>query len=307
MKTVPFGSTEQHVPAIAVGCMRMSRFAPAEMAHYLHTCLDLGLRFFDHADIYGQGASEAAFGAALKYDPSLRRESMWIQSKCGIVSGVMYDSSREHIIEAAEGSLKRLGIEQLDSLLIHRPDALVEPEEVAEAFEHLHKEGKVRWFGVSNHKPAQIALLKKYIPQGIQADQLQFALPVSNMIANGMEVNMESPGSVDHDDSVLDWCRLNDVTIQAWSPFQLPAWKGPFIGSDACPELNKTLAEIAQAHKSTPTAIAAAWILRHPANMQLIAGTTSEDRLREIASACEIKLSRTEWYRLYLSAGHPLP
>ena len=296
--------------SIVVGCMRLAGKTETEMDRFLHTAVENGMTFFDHADIYGGGRSEELFGAALAGDASLRREDLILQSKCGIrhnETGGFYDQSKEYILEAVDGILRRLRTDYLDVLLLHRPDTLVQPEEVAEAFDRLEAAGKVRAFGVSNHKPMQIELLKKCVRQPLLYDQLQFSLPVSNMVANGMEVNMETPGSVDHDGSVLDYCRLNDITIQAWSPFQMPAWKGPFIGAPEYPELNRALEEIAAAHGSTPTAVAAAWILRHPARMQLITGTASEERLLEIKSAESVALSREEWYRLYLAAGHPLP
>lgn len=192
-------------------------------------------------------------------------------------------------------------------MLLHRPDALVEPEEVAAAFDVLFESGKVRHFGVSNHKPMQIALLQKYLRQPLVVNQVQFSIPVSNLVANGMEVNMETPGSVDHDGSLLDYCRLHDITLQAWSPFQMPSWKGCFLGSDEYPELNQKIRVLAEKYGVSDTTIAAAWILRHPANMQLVTGTASENRLKEIIAACNITLTREEWYELYLAAGHPLP
>ena len=292
--------------SIIIGCMRLAGKTPEEMNHFIHAALDKGLNWFDHADIYGGGMSEEVFGKALAEDTSVRREDLILQSKCGIRKGC-YDLSKEHILNSVNGILERLKTDYLDVLLLHRPDALVEPEEVAQAFDELEQSGKVRAFGVSNHKPAQIELLKKYVKQDLLYDQLQFSLPVSNMVANGMEVNMETPGSLDHDNSVLDYCRIHDMTIQAWSPFQMPAWKGVFLGSSEYPDLNRALQEIADAHQTTPTVIAAAWILRHPAGMQIITGTASENRLMEVCEAVNIHLTREEWYQLYLSAGHPLP
>ena len=250
--------------------------------------------------------SETVFGEAFAGDPSLKREVIYLQSKCGIRQGC-YDLSKEHILKSVDGILKRLQTDYLDLLLLHRPDALVEPEEVAAAFDVLFESGKVRHFGVSNHKPMQIALLQKYVCQPLVVNQVQFSIPVSNLVANGMEVNMETPGSIDHDGSLLDYCRLHDITLQAWSPFQMPAWKGCFLGSDEYPELNQKLHVLAEKYNVSDTTIAAAWILRHPANMQIITGTASESRLKEIIAACEITLTREEWYELYLAAGHPLP
>lgn len=306
MDKVKFGQTGLEVPSIVLGCMRFSEKSVKEMNSYIHFAVDRGVNFFDHADIYGGGRSEELFGEAFSSDSSLKREDVIIQSKCGIRKEC-YDQSKEHIISSVDGILKRLKTEYLDVLLLHRPDALVEPEEVAEAFDELEKSGKVRHFGVSNHKPMQIELLKKYVRQPINANQLQFSLAVSNMIANGMEVNMINDGSIDRDGSVLDYCRLNDVTIQAWSPFQRPAWKGTFLGSREYKELNMVLKELAEKYGTDVSSIATAWILRHPAHMQVIAGTANEEHLQKIIDGAEIKLTREEWYKLYLSAGHPLP
>lgn len=306
MKKVELGNTGMQVPAVIVGCMRLADMDVKEMNHFIHASMEMGVNYFDHADIYAQGRSEELFGEALKGDPSIRREDLMIQSKCGIRTG-FYDQSKEYVLESVDGILKRLQTEYLDVLLIHRPDALVEPEEVAAAFDELEKSGKVRHFGVSNHKPMQIELLKKYVRQPLQINQLQFSIPVSNIVANGMEVNMETDGAVDRDGSVLDYTRLHDMTIQAWSPFQMPAWKGVFLGNEAYAKLNQEIDGLAEKYQVSNTTIAAAWILRHPAHMQVISGTANERRLRDIVQAGEISLTREEWYRLYLAAGHPLP
>lgn len=310
MKSVKLGNTEIKVPAVVAGCMRFDDKTPEEMNRFIHASIECGVNFFDHADIYGAGRSEEVFGEALKLDSSIKREDLIIQSKCGINNRAKYPHycfSKDYIMNAVEGSLKRLGTDYLDILLLHRPDALVEPEEVAAAFDQLETSGKVRRFGVSNHKPMQIELLKKYVKQDLIINQLQFSIPVSNMVANGLEVNMTSPGAADRDGSILDYSRLKDMTIQAWSPFQMENWQGCFLGSPKFPELNKALEEIAADHNSTPTAISTAWITRHPAQMQVIAGTTSEARIKEIAAGSDIVLSYEEWYRLYLAAGHILP
>ncbi len=306
MKKFNLGTTDLEVPAVVLGCMRFSQKSRDEMNHFIHFALENGINFFDHANIYGQGKSEEIFGEAFASDSSLKREDVILQSKCSIRKG-LYDQSKEHILTEVDGILKRLKTDYLDVLLLHRPDALVEPEEVAEAFDELQKSGKVRNFGVSNHKPMQIELLKKCVKQPIASNQMQFSIPVSNMVANGIEVNMTTDGAIDRDGSVLDYCRLKDITIQAWSPFQLSKWQGCFIGSNECPKLNESLEELAEKYGVTPTGIAAAWVLRHPANMQLIAGTTNENRLAEIVAGAEVKLSREEWYKLYLDAGHILP
>lgn len=306
MKTVHLGISKQNVPAIVVGCMRFADMSVEQMEEYIQKAMEVGTNFFDHADIYGKGGSEEIFGKALAMSSSIKRSDLIIQSKCGIRSG-FYDLSKDYIINSVDASLKRLHTEYLDMLLLHRPDALVEPEEVAAAFEELSHAGKVRNFGVSNHKPMQIELLKKYVRQDLLVNQMQFSIPVSNMVANGMEVNMTTDGSIDRDGSALDYCRLKGITIQAWSPFQMPAWRGNFIGNPDCEDLNTTLIKMAQKYSVTVTTMATAWILRHPANMQMIAGTTKISRLEEIANACTVDLSREDWYQLYLAAGHILP
>ena len=306
MKTVAITEMGISVPAVIAGCMRIAGLSGTEAADFISTAVGSGITFFDHADIYGSGQSETVFGSALKQHSLIKRQDIIIQSKCGIRKGC-YDLSKEYILSSINGILSRLQTDYLDILLLHRPDALVEPEETAAAFEKLHETGKVRFFGVSNHNSLQIQLLQKYTSLPLIFNQLQFSLPVSNMVAAGMEVNMETAGSVNRDCSILDYCRINCITIQAWSPFQMPAWKGCFIGSPEYPELNRVLQELGAVYHATPTQIAAAWILRHPAQMQLVTGTTKPQRLEEIAAATDIRLSREDWYRLYLAAGHILP
>lgn len=306
MKTISVANSSLTVPAIVAGCMRFGEFSTGQMVEFIHSALDCGVNFFDHADIYAGGKSEEIFGKALKTDKSIKRDDLIIQSKCGIRSG-FFDFSKEYIISSVDGILSRLQMDYLDVLLLHRPDALCEPEEVAAAFDELYAKGKVKNFGVSNHNPMQIELLKKYVKQPLIFNQLQYSIPVSNMVAQGLEVNMDSEGSANRDGSVLDYCRLHDVTIQAWSPFQKANWRGCFLGDNENPKLNEVLEELAQKYNVSQTEIASAWILRHPANMQIIAGTTNANRLKEIADACKINLSRQEWYKLYLSAGHILP
>lgn len=306
MNTIKLSNTDFHVSAVAAGCMRINCLDEKALSSYIEGCIELGINFFDHADIYAGGECEKLFGQALS-NMNINREDIVLQSKCGIIPGVMYDFSKEHIINSVDGILKRLGTDYLDILLLHRPDALVEPEEVAQAFDILESSGKVRYFGVSNQKPMQMELLQKYVRQKLVVNQIQYSIPFSNIVANGMEVNMLTDGAIDRDGSVLDYCRLKDITIQTWSPFQYGFFEGVFIGSDKYPELNKVLNELADKYNVTPTTIATAWILRHPANMQVIAGTTKLSRMKEIAAAASVKLERSEWYRLYLSAGHMLP
>ena len=293
MKTIQLGNT-WNAPAVVVGCMRLGELDSKSMNRYIHTAIENGANYFDHADIYAGGKSEEVFGEAFYTDASLQRKDLILQSKCGIRNG-FYDLSKEYIVQSVNQSLKRLKTDYLDVLLLHRPDALAEPEEIAAAFDELEQSGKVRCFGVSNHKPMQIELLKKYVRQPILVNQLQFSIPVSNMVANGIEVNMETSGSIDHDGSVLDYSRLHDITIQAWSPFQMPDWKGCFLGNPDYAELNQEIGKLTRKYGVSDTTIAAAWILRHPAGMQLIAGTSSQTRLKEIIHACNINLTREEW------------
>ncbi len=310
MKTVPLGSTKQTVPSVIVGCMRFNTLSYSEINTFIHQSHEYGANFFDHADIYGDGQSEELFGKAFSTDKSLKRQDFTIQSKCGINKNAQtphYNFSKQYIINAVEGSLKRLQTDYLDILLLHRPDALCDPEEVASAFDELKTSGKVLNFGVSNHSPMQIELLKKYLKQDLIINQLQFSIPVSNMIASGLEVNMTSPGSINRDGSILDYCRLKDITIQAWSPFQMPQWQGCFFDNPQYKKLNDDLQELAQVYDTTPTAIATSWITTHPAQMQVIAGTTKISRLLQIIKGSTIKLTHEQWYKLYLAAGHILP
>lgn len=307
MKEILLKQSGLKVPVLAAGCMRIGDMEENAIASYIDYCLEQGMYFFDHADIYGGGSCEEKFGTVFS-SMDVKREDILIQSKCGIVPGVMYDFSKEHIIRSVEGSLKRLKTDYLDCLLLHRPDALMEPEEVAEAFEQLWREGKVRHFGVSNQKPMQMELLKKDVRQKLEVNQLQLSIPFSNMIANGLEVNMLTSGAVDRDGSVLDYCRLHDITIQVWSPFQYGFFEGVFLrDKDKFPELHKVLEELALKYQVTISGIATAWILRHPAKMQMVTGSTGQAHLKEIVEGTEIELTRQEWYRLYLAAGHMLP
>ena len=306
MKYIQLGKSGLTVPSVALGCMRIRDVSAKKAEELVATALELGCNFFEHADIYGQGTCEEAFADAIHMSPSVR-DKILLQSKCGIVSGVMYDFSKEHILSSVDGILKRLRTDYLDVLVLHRPDALMEPEEVAEAFDLLEGSGKVRHFGVSNHTPMQIQLLKKCVRQDLLVNQLQFSIPFSNMVASGLEANMLTDGAVNRDNSVLDFCRLHDMTIQAWSPFQYGFFEGVFVDSEKYPELNQVLADLAEKYGTTKTGIASAWIFRHPAKIQMVAGTTNLKRLREIALAADIRLTREEWYQLYLSAGHILP
>ncbi len=305
MKNVPIAHCDLDASEISLGCMRISEMSNQEISHLVHTAIEGGINFFDHADIYGGGQSEARFAEALGMTPQLR-ESIILQSKCGIRQG-MFDFSKEHILEAVDGSLKRLQTEYLDVLLLHRPDTLVEPEEVAEAFTILEESGKVRYFGVSNQNPMQIELLKKFVRQPLIINQLQLSITNTGMIDAGINVNMEIDPSIDRDGSILDYCRLHDITIQPWSPFQYGFFEGVFLDNPKFPDLNQKIDELAAAKGVANTAIAIAWLLRHPARMQPIIGTTNADRVRDICRASDITLSRQEWYEIYRAAGNKLP
>lgn len=291
--------------AVSLGCMRMANLDETQVDAVINTALENGIDFFDHADIYGKGNSEKLFGDFLKKNPSVR-EKIKIQTKCAIHDG-QFDFSKEHIIKSVEGSLKRLGAEYIDVLLLHRPDTLMEPEEVAEAFDALEKAGKVKHFGVSNHHLMQVELLKTAVKQPLVANQLQLSITEAGMITSGMNVNMKNGESQMHDGFLLEYSRLKNMTIQAWSPFQFGFFKGSFIDHEDFPELNQKLGEIAEKYGITKTGVATAWILRHPANMQVIAGAMNPERIGEICRGADVTLSRSEWYEIYRAAGHCLP
>lgn len=291
--------------AVSLGCMRMNALSEKEIDTVMNTALEYGIDFYDHADIYGGGNCEKLFGDYLKRYPTLR-DKIKIQTKCAIHNG-QYDFSKEHIISSVEGSLSRLGVDYVDVLLLHRPDTLMEPEQVAEAFDRLESSGKVRYFGVSNHNMMQIELLKTAVKQPLIANQLQFSVTEAGMVTSGMNVNMKNVESQMHDGFLLEYSRIRNMTIQAWSPFQYGFFKGSFIDNEDFPELNFKLAEIAEKYGITKTGVAAAWILRHPANMQLIAGTMNPARISEISKAADVTLTHQEWYEIYRAAGHCLP
>jgi predicted oxidoreductase len=306
MRTIDLGKSGLRVPAIAVGCMRINTIEKKEAEGLVKTALEGGANFFDHADVYGNGTCESIFAEAVGMNSAVR-EKILIQTKCGIIPGKMFDFSREHIMESVEGSLKRLKTDYIDVLLLHRPDGLVEGEEVAEAFGALQAGGKVRYFGVSNQNPFQIQLLRKFVKQPIVANQLQLSITNAAMITAGFHVNMADDTAVSRDGGILDFCRLEDITIQPWSPFQYGFFEGVFVGSPKFPKLNEKLSEIAKKYSVTPTTIALAWLLRHPARFQPVTGTMKAARLKECIKAAEITLSREEWYEIFLAAGYILP
>ncbi|MBR2565244.1 MAG: aldo/keto reductase [Paenibacillus sp.] len=305
MRTIKLGSSALDVPVVAVGCMRINSLDSKDAEHFVRSAMEVGANFFDHADIYGTGACEEIFADAVQMNPQVR-ENLILQSKCGIRKG-MFDFSKEHILNSVDGILQRLRTEYLDVLLLHRPDALVEPEEVAEAFDQLEREGKVRHFGVSNQNPNQIELLKKYVKQPLVANQLQMSITNTTMIDSGINVNMENDAAVNRDGSILDYCRLHDMTIQPWSPFQYGFFEGVFLDNEKFPELNAKIDEIAAKYDVSNTTIAIAWLLRHPAKMQPVTGTMNIDRLRDCVKASDVHLTRLEWYEIYRAAGNVLP
>lgn len=306
MKKIRLGLSELQVPVIAVGCMRMNKLSMPDAERFIKTSMDEGANFFDHADVYADGECEAIFANAIQMNATVR-EKMIIQTKCGIRKGLSFDFSKEHILNAVDGSLKRLKTDYLDVLLLHRPDALVEPDDVAEAFDKLQRSGKVRNFGVSNQNPMQIQLLKKSVKQTIVANQLQLSITNTNMISAGIHVNMLDDAAINRDGSILDYCRLNDITIQPWSPFQFGFFEGVFLDNVKFLELNVKIDEVAAKYGVTNTTIAIAWLLRHPAKMQPVTGTMNIKHLKDCIEASDIYMTREEWYAIYLAAGNILP
>ena len=290
---------------IALGCMRMWEPTQKQIDEIIECALECGINFFDHADCYGDGICESKFGDYLARNPSMR-DKMLIQTKCALHDG-LYDFSKEHILRAVEGSLRRLGIDCVDYLLLHRPDTLMEPAEVAEAFDILQSSGKVRYFGVSNQNRMQMELLGTAVKQPLKINQLQFSVTEAGLVTSGMNVNMKNAESVVHDGAFLEYARIHGITIQAWSPFQYGFFEGNYVDNPEFAKLNQALAEVGEAYGLSNTGTAAAWILRHPASMQLIAGTMNPDHLRDVCKAGEVTLTRAEWYKIYRAAGHCLP
>lgn len=299
------GNTEMDVSRIALGCMRMDKLSVQDATRVVNTALEQGITFFDHADIYGGGKSEEVFGNVLSENKGMR-ERMRIQTKCGIRDG-FYDFSGAHIISSVEDSLRRLQTDCVDVLLLHRPDALMELDDVADAFWHLWKNGKVRQFGVSNFNSAQLELLQSVCKVPLIANQMQFGLMHAGLVRQGIETNTMYDGGIQRDLAILDYCRLKGITVQAWSPLQYGFFEGSFIDNEKFPKLNEVLGRLAEQYDTTKAAIAIAWILRHPANMQAVVGTMNPQHLRELCDAAQIRLTRPEWYELYRAAGYMLP
>lgn len=310
VRRVPLARTGRTVPNVVLGLMRIQDKPDEEIRTLVRTAMDHGIDFLDHADVYGSSlhGCERRFAQALRLTPS-QREQVVLQSKAGIVpDGPYFDFSAQHIRESVDGSLEALGTDYLDILLLHRPDALVQPEEVAEAFDALHAAGKVREFGVSNHTPGQIELLRRYVRQPLVANQVQLSITHAPLVAHGVASNMAAlEQSVDRDNGILDYCRLHDITLQAWSPLQAGFFTGPFLGSPDYPELNAVVDRLAAQYGVPPLAIAVAWITRHPAQMQVVLGTTTPQRVADAAAGSDLHLTRAEWYELFRAAGYTVP
>ncbi|MGN6126917.1 MAG: aldo/keto reductase [Humibacter sp.] len=308
MKTITIPNTTIDGSNVILGLMRILELSDEQIKTLVGTARDAGINFFDHADVYGgDHGCERRFGDAVQFSGA-DRESVYLQSKVGIRNGY-WDFSKEHILESVDESLKALRTDYLDVLLLHRPDTLMEPDEIADAFSTLHAAGKVRNFGVSNQTPGQVELLKRSVQQPLVVNQVQLSITHANLFAQGVAANMNGlDQSIDRDNGILEYSRLNDITLQAWSPFQKGFFDGVFLGDrENYAELNEALDEISASYGVTPTSLAVAWITRHPANMQVVLGTTNPQRVIESAAGSDIPLTRPEWYRLFTAAGHILP
>lgn len=306
MQYAQLGTSNVKASRVAMGVMRMSMRSREEAAESVKTALDCGVNFFDSADIYGRGLSSQMLGTALR-DNNVPREQVFLQTKVSIVPGERYDCSREHLMFALDGELTALGTDYVDFLLIHRPDPLVDLDELADTFAKMKATGKVHHVGVSNMNPWQVDLLQSTVQDHLDINQLQFGLGHTHPIAAGLHVNMGDDAAIDRDGGVIEHARLRHMTLQAWSPFQFGTFAGCFIGNADFPELNQALNEVADELGSTPTAVATAWILRHPAKMQVICGSMSPEHIRETCAGADVNLSREQWWKLYKAAGNDLP
>lgn len=308
MHTINMTNGPQNVVRMILGCMRMPNLSVQEAATMIQAAVDLGINYFDNATCYTQGVAETRFGDALKAS-GIHREDLLIQTKCGLCfERNEFDWTKKNILESVDDSLRRMQLDYLDVLLLHRPDVLYDPQEVAEAFDLLVESGKVRHFGVSNVPPMMLEVLRKYVRQPLIINQLQLSLEQSQLIDQSLYLNnLSTDRSTDRDNGLLDYCRLHEITIQAWSPLQYGMIDGCFLDHPDYPELNAELARLAEKYQVTKAAIALAWILRHPANMQVIVGTMNPEHLKESAGAMNIRLTHHEWYELYLAAGKYLP
>ncbi|HGJ2081547.1 TPA: aldo/keto reductase family oxidoreductase [Streptococcus pneumoniae] len=308
MRYITLGQDDKELSEIVLGMMRIKDKSVKEVEEFVETALSVGINAFDLADIYGRGRCEELLGLVLKNRPDLR-EKMWIQSKCGIriEEFTYFDFSKDYIIKSVDGILQRLKIDHLDSLLLHRPDALMESDQVAEAFDLLYKQGKVRDFGVSNQNPMMMELLKKDVKQPLAVNQLQLSAAFTPGFESAFHVNMEDSQAAMRDGSIFEYCKLHDVVIQAWSVLQFGYFKGNFVGNEKFQALNQVLDRLAIKYGVTSSTIAISWILRYPAKMQAVVGTINPKHLREVSQAANFSLTRKEWYEIYLAAGNNLP
>lgn len=308
MRYITLGQDDKELSEIVLGMMRIKDKSVKEVEELVETALSVGINAFDLADIYGRGRCEELLGLVLKNRPDLR-EKMWIQSKCGIriEEFTYFDFSKDYIIKSVDGILQRLKIDHLDSLLLHRPDALMESDQVAEAFNLLYKQGKVRDFGVSNQNPMMMELLKKDVKQPLAVNQLQLSAAFTPGFESAFHVNMEDSQAAMRDGSIFEYCQLHDVVIQAWSVLQFGYFKGNFVGNEKFQALNQVLDRLATKYGVTSSTIAISWILRYPAKMQAVVGTTNPKHLIEASQATNFSLTRKEWYEIYLAAGNNLP
>lgn len=309
MRYVEFGAEKNQASEIVIGTMRIAQMSTKEVAALLEAGLEVGVNFIDTADIYAGGKSEEILGKVFSENPNLRAKII-LQSKCGIRIDKdfnWFDFSKEYILAAVDGILKRLQTDYLDCLLLHRPDALMEPDEIAEAFHKLYESGKVKNFGVSNFNPMMMAMLDEFVELPLVANQVQFSAAHTPILDANFQVNMHWDGAAMRDGGIFEYCRMNNMVIQSWSSLQYGYFEGVFIGSEKFPKLNAVLNRIAAENGVTPAAVALAWILRYPAKMQAVIGTTKPARIKESARATEFELTKKEWYEIYLSAGNKLP
>ena len=308
MRYITLGQDDKELSEIVLGMMRIKDKSVKEVEELVETALSVGINAFDLADIYGLGRCEELLGLVLKNRPDLR-EKMWIQSKCGIriEEFTYFDFSKEYILQSVDGILERLQVDYLDSLLLHRPDALMESDQVAEAFDLLYEQGKVREFGVSNQNPMMMELLKKDVKQPLAVNQLQLSAAFTPGFESGFHFNMEDSQAAMRDGSIFEYCKLHDVVIQAWSVLQFGYFKGNFVGNEKFQALNQVLDRLAFKYGVTPSTISISWILRYPAKMQAVVGTTNPKHLIEASQATNFNLTRKEWYEIYLAAGNNLP
>lgn len=312
MKYEPLGTSGVAASRVALGVMRINEKRQDDADKIVKTVLDNGVNFFDTADCYSSGESSRRFGQAL-VDLGVKRDEIFVQTKFGIYRDpesndiTRYDFSKQHLLAALDGELENLQTDYVDFVLLHRPDTLVNLDELAEAFNELQTSGKVRHFGVSNVNPWQVELLQSAISQKLEVNQLQFGLGHTSMVQQEFHVNMEDASSIDHDGGLIAYSRLRNMTIQAWSPFQFGFFEGVFIDNPKFPELNEELDELAKKYGVGKSAIAVAWILRHPAKMQVLLGSMTPIRLADMVAGAEVELTAQEWYDLYLAAGNDLP